>query len=136
MENAKPIAVTQYGLLSLVTASMYLNNTKFIIRRNELEKNLYKYYKDDKYKILFEDVIARKYIDDLPFVDLSEAFINALAWGLLVIIQDGSADTKYIINIPNDEEAENLLMNYPENIRNLATSMIKDMEGPERKRAA
>ena len=136
MENAKPIAVTQYGLLSLITATMYIENTQFIIKRNELERNLYKYYQDEKYKILFQDVIARKYIDDLPYVDLSEAFINALAWGLLSMIQDFSPDTRYIINIPSDQEAEKLLNIYPENIKELVTSLVKDMCGPERKRAA
>ena len=136
MENAKRVSVTQYGLLSLITASMYMQNTNFIIGRNDLEHRLYNYYKDDKYKVLFEDVVARKYIDDLPYVDLSEAFINALAWGLLLMIQDASPETRYIINIPNDQEAHELLNNYPLEIQSLITNLVMNLSGKERKRVS
>lgn len=50
----------------------------------------------------------KKGIDDNNYVDLTESFQLAYAWGLLSMIHDSSRDVRFIINLSKEEAIDNL----------------------------
>ena len=128
MEKREFVPLSEYRFLCLLTATLRVQNKLFIIKRNELEEMLYKYYKDDHYSELFYDMAAAKYIDSEPNVNLSEGFLNAYAFGLLIMICDCySDDTKYIINLPFEDEAQEMLNNFTNSQQEKMADLVKDL---------
>jgi hypothetical protein len=87
-------------------ASLVKQNV-LIINNHDLEKKIHKFYRNQEFKLLFEDVCAKKTIEKInDHVDLSVAFQAAYSFGLLILISDSYSDLRSIINIPPEMSDE------------------------------
>jgi hypothetical protein len=97
---------SENDFLRLLLASLVKQNV-FIISNHDLEKKIYRFYINQEFKLLFEDVCAKKTIEKInDHVDLSVAFQAAYSFGLLILISDSYSDLRSIINIPPDMSDE------------------------------
>ena len=126
IEEYKP-NITEYGFLSLLVSTIKAEYNEIVIEKHKLEKNLYDFYKKEDFNFLFEDICIKKGIDDNNYVDLTESFQLAYAWGLLSMIHDSSKDVRFIINL-NKEEAIDNLHDYNEKQVNAMYQLIEQMK--------
>jgi hypothetical protein len=97
---------SENDFLRLLLASLVKQNV-FIISNHDLEKKIYRFYINQEFKLLFEDVCAKKTIEKInDHVDLSVAFQAAYSFGLLILISDSYSDLRSIINIPPEMSDE------------------------------
>lgn len=123
LTNGKPI-FSEYKFLRLFLATLVKQGIA-IIEKEELQKELYKYYQKEEYKILFEDIAVKKGIDYAD-LDLGESFQTALTLGLIQNISDAYRKIKSII-VLNDEEAEEVLKENEEARVIAMDSLVKEM---------
>lgn len=93
--------ISEYNFLRLLFSTMIIQKQDVIIKKYDLEKNLYDFYDNPDFHSLFYDICKKEGIDN-NYVDLNIAFQSAITFGLLVLIQD-SEDTRFIINITEEE---------------------------------
>ena len=98
--------LTEIQFLTILIATMKINAMENIIDKYQLQRDLYPFYENENFKILFQDIIKKELPDD-HFVDLSVPFEYAYAMGMLSLIKDCN-DVKSIINI--SEEDANLIL--------------------------
>ena len=99
-ENSKP-KISEYNFLRLLSSTLIIQRRDVIIKKYDLEKNLYGFYDNPDFHFLFEDV-GKKESADNNHVDLNNAFQSATTFGLLTPIQDGG-DVRFIINMTEEE---------------------------------
>lgn len=96
---------SKHRFLLLLVSIMKTQRYGIIIKKNELEKDLYSFYDKPEFNFLFEDIDLKQGIDT-NLVVLNEAFNVASIYGLLTRIDDSSNDLKYVINITVEEANE------------------------------
>lgn len=99
LECSKP-QISEYNFLRLLSSTLILKKQDIIIKKYDLEKNLYDFYDNPKFRFLFEDICKRDNLDN-NYIDLNVAFETAYAFGLLILIQD-NGDVRSIINLTED----------------------------------
>lgn len=106
IECTKP-DISEYGFLRLYSATIISQGKNPIFENHELEKDLYKYYDKDEYKLLFEDIVKRedKIFKDSSYLDLNAGLGQGYALGLLFPLP-GSVNLKSIINLSREDVNE------------------------------
>lgn len=127
----RKIELTEYKFLRLFLTTYIAEDNIPIIGREYIEKELAKYYNNSEYKFLFEDVVLRHKIDEENSLNLSDSFLNALAYGMITMIRDGSVRTKYIINITS-EKVPGILEEYTEKQINAMSSIVNSLIDSEK----
>lgn len=125
--------LTEYKFLELLLLTDIQKGNDPVIERHALEIKLPQYMDKEEFNLLFGDVVENKEpLTELRRVNLSESFLNATAWGLLSIIQNGAVNTKYIINV-RQEEIPKFLKNYTEEEKEAMSKMIDEMMNEDNK---
>ena len=101
IESSKP-SISEYNFFRLLISTLIIRKDVVIIKKYELEEDLYQLYNNPDFHFLFEDVCKKEGVDN-SYVDLNVAFETAYAFGLLVLIQD-AGDIRSIVNL-SDEQA-------------------------------
>lgn len=128
--TSRKLELTEYKFLILFLTTYIAKGNIPIIRRDDLENTLVKYYYNPDYKFLFEDIIpTRTRIDEEKSLNLSDSFLNALAYGVITLIHNGSVHTKYIINIDSEEVPE-IYEEYTERQINAMNNIVSESFAP------
>lgn len=104
----KPI-ISDFDFLKVYCA-VSLANGKTLLKKEELEKDLFKYTEDVRFIELFSD-IEKISSTDLSRVNLDDAFLNAYAYGYILKIHDVGPCKSKIIMSPI--HAKEVLKQYP-----------------------
>lgn len=125
--------LSEYKFLELLLLTYIQKGNNPVIERHELETRLPKYKDNSEYSFLFSDVTEKKEpLTEIRRVNLSESFLNATAWGLVSAIQDGAINTKYIINVTQDEIPK-FLENYGEEEKEAMSKMTDKLMNENKK---
>ena len=95
--------ITKFKFLQLYVSVAILKGKQTVIDKDQLEEKLFEVYKEAKYRFLFEDITISESTESKR-VNLSDAFSQALTWGLLNLNEDG----RYIVAIA-EKEARRIL---------------------------
>lgn len=91
------------NFLELFLAITVLNNEDIVVKQEEMEKKLYKYIEDFKYRFLFINI---DFDDNSKTVDLDFAFKYSLSFGLINYLDEKKE--KNIINLTEYQAKERL----------------------------
>ena len=125
--------LSEYKFLELFLITYIQKGNNPIIEKNDIETKLLKYKDNPEYSFLFSDIALKKdNLTETRKVNLSEAFLNGIAWGLLMVIQNGAINTKYIINVSQDEISK-FLENYGEEEKEAMSKMTDELMNENKK---
>ncbi|MBE6146830.1 MAG: hypothetical protein E7168_00690 [Firmicutes bacterium] len=85
--NCSKPKISEYDFFRLLTSTISKEKHNSVIKKIDLEKNLYHFYDSQDYHFLFEDVCKKESIDNC-YVDLNSSFQTACAFGLIILIRD------------------------------------------------
>lgn len=119
---------SEYDFMRLFLAYLAFNGiTK--IDANELKFQLVKYYKDERYKILFEEISLKQQIEG-DFLELDDCLLNARLYGLLSNPIQGTNKRKIFI-----EEPSKIFNSYSDEYKNhmheLVSEYINELSKPK-----
>ena len=121
-----------YSFLKLLLSLMIVNNYNRIINKDWLERTLYDFSFERKYRIFFKNLVIKE-LPDLCYVDLSNAFLTAYRFGYISIVEDKGKDLKCLIKM-NENDAHTNLKKYDDNeisTMNELLLQLKELEEPE-----
>lgn len=127
-KNIEPV-FSEYKFVSLLILILAKQGIS-IIEKDQLQEELYKYYKKEEYKILFEDIAAKTGID-FAYLDLDNSLLAAMTFGLITNVESTFRKTKSIITITKKETKETLKYYEQKHItamENLVREMINDKD--------
>lgn len=127
-KNIEPV-FSEYKFVSLLILILAKQGIS-IIEKDQLQEELYKYYKKEEYKILFEDIAAKTGID-FAYLDLDNSLLAAMTFGLITNVESTFRKTKSIITITKIETKETLKYYEQKHItamENLVREMINDKD--------
>ncbi len=129
LELEKEHTFSDYDFLLLLTLNLFKNGAS-IVEKHGLEKELFEFYDDSNFHFLFEDICPKRKVvtEDEEYVELSDAFLQAYAYGSLVIIHEASSDVRSIIPYWTSAEMEEVFSQYDDKynqgIQNLTTQLL------------
>ena len=112
----KNFKFTEYDFIRLYCAVIIKTGNTPVLEYYELEKELYKFYNDSKFKILFDNIkIKKNYINiKNSHLLLDTGFEIAKTIGLLSPSQDDS-NNRFLICC-NEEQAQQMILSYNEDM--------------------
>lgn len=107
-KNYNEYNLQEYDFLKLLVSTMIVQGHNVCFDNDDLEKNLYKFYDNEKYKLLFNNISCCVFDnEDENRVLLSDSFELAYAVGMLTALSKrGSVYS--VINISTEEATSNL----------------------------
>ena len=110
-ETIKYPSFSEFNFITLYCAINFKNGCSPVIEHRELEKRLYKYYRNPEFEDLFQDIVSKKdYMNpEESSLNLSSAISKAQLFGFLTPIY-GVGETKSIISCDN-QLAEQIILN-------------------------
>ena len=125
--------LSEYKFLELLLLTYIQKGNNPVIEKDKIETELPKYKDNPEYSFLFSNIALKKdNLTEIRKVNLSESFLNGIAWGLLMVIQNGAINTKYIINVIQDEIPK-FLENYGEEEKEAMSKMIDELMNENKK---
>lgn len=125
---------SEYDFIRLYSAIIAKNRYYPIINHHDLEKKIYNFYHVEEFKELFVEVGKK---EDILFPEenkvlLSEGFLTALTYGILVNIND-TGEMRSVITLIKDE-AEKIISNYDERYVAKMTLLVENVIKEEKKK--
>lgn len=126
-KNCVEVNISDYSFLRLLVSSIILKGQNPIIVNNKLERNLYSFFNREQYNFLFEDICKKSDVFcENDYVDLSRAFQQAYALGLIFQVHSCLNEMRTVINI-SMHEAKQIQSQYSQEQIKAMSNMVDEM---------